>query len=143
MGLLLISACNESTPVDPGQLPDGGSNNGGSTGGGGSDSTSLGDDALVGTWVNVRVPADNSDVSQLTTTWVFRADGVCGRSLVAESISAGVSVELRVGFCQVTASNQVTVKFTEEQSTFTMIYDFPNAARLSLDDFLYDQVASQ
>ena len=69
---LLIAGCDETAPVDPGQLP-GGGNNSGSTGGGGSstDSTALGDPALVGTWVNSRVLPDDQDVTTVITTWVF------------------------------------------------------------------------
>lgn len=141
VGLLLITACDESEPVDPGQLPGGGSNSG-STGGGGSDTTSLGDEALVGTWVNVSVPANDQDVTRLTTTWVFRADGVCGRAIVTESASAGTTTTLRVGTCRA-AGTEVTVLFTEEASAFTMVYGFPNLATLTLDDLSYALVASQ
>jgi len=137
VGVLLIAACNESTPVDPGQLPPGGgSNTGGS--GGGTDSTSLGDVSLVGTWVNVTVPANDADVQRVTTTWAFREDGVCGRSIVAETISTGITSELRVGTCHA-ASNQISVLFTEESSRFTMIYGFPSTAVLTLDGVTYDQ----
>lgn len=141
VGLLLITACDESEPVDPGQLP-GGSNNSGSTGGGGSDSTSLGDEALVGTWVNVSVPNNNQDVSRVTTTWLFRADGICGRSIVTESVSAGTTPTLRVGTCRA-AGNLITVLFSRDASAFTMVYGFPNLANLTLDSLSYALVASQ
>ena len=140
VGLLLITACDESEPVDPGQLP-GGSDNSGSTGGGGSDSTSLGDEALVGTWVNVSVPDNNQDVSRVTTTWLFRADGICGRSIVTESVSGGTTPTLRVGTCRA-AGTGITVLFTEEASAFTMVYDFPNLATLTLDGLPYELAAS-
>ena len=141
VGMLLITACDESAPVDPGQLP-GGSDNSGSTGGGGTDSTSLGDEALVGTWVNIRVPENDQDVTRLTTTWLFRGDGICGRSIVTESASAGITTTLRVGTCQASGT-EVTVLFTEEASAFTMVYGFPNLATLTLDDLAYELVASQ
>jgi len=138
---LLIAGCDESTPVDPGQLP-GDNDNAGSSGGGGSDSTSLGDEALVGTWVNITVPQNDQDVTQVTTTWVFRADGICGRSIVTESASSGTSPTLRVGTCRA-AGTEITVLFTEEASAFTLVYGFPNLATLTLDGLPYDLVASQ
>jgi hypothetical protein len=141
VALLLITACDESEPVDPGQLP-GGSDNSGSTGGDGSDSTSIGDEALVGTWVNVTVPQNDQDVTRVTTTWLFRADGICGRSIVTESASSGTSPTLRVGTCRA-ASNQITVLFTEEASAFTMVYGFPNLATLTLDGLQYELIASE
>ena len=140
VGLLLITACNESVPVDPGTLPPGGST-GGSTGGSGSDSTSLGDVSLVGTWVNRSVPANDADVKSVTTTWEFRADGLCGRSIVAETISTGITSELRVGTCKA-VSNEISVLFTEEASRFTMTYGFPSVAVLTLDGVSFDQVSA-
>lgn len=137
VGLLLITACNESTPVDPGTLPPGGSSTGG-TGGSTGDSTSLGDRSLVGTWVNVTVPDNNTDVRRVTTTWGFRADGICGRSIVSETLSTGIASELRVGTCRV-VGNEISVLFTEESSRFSMTYGFPSTAVLTLDGVTFDQ----
>jgi hypothetical protein len=142
VGLLLTTGCDEQTPVDPGQLPSGGGETG-SSGGGTSDSTSLGDESLVGTWLNSRAPANDQNVSAIITTWVFRADGVCARSLVSDNVTGPSTVELRVGVCRVTAPNTIAVLFTQESVPFTMTYDFPTVATLTLDGLLYDQVASQ
>jgi len=139
---LLIAGCDESAPVDPGQLP-GGSNNSGSTGGGGSstDTTSLGDPALVGTWVNRRVLPDDQDVTTVITTWVFAEDGTCARSIVTERLSSGPESILRIGRCRA-AGNEVSVLFLRESVPFSMTYAFPNLARLTLDGLLYDAVSS-
>ena len=81
------------------------------------------------------------DVSRVTTTWLFRADGICGRSIVTESVSAGTTPTLRVGTCRA-AGTGITVLFTEEASAFTMVYDFPNLATLTLDGLPYELAAS-
>jgi hypothetical protein len=137
---LLLTGCDDSAPVDPGQLP-GGSNNSGSTGGGGAtDTTSLGDPALVGTWVNSRVPVNNQDVARIITTWVFSGDGTCARSIVTERVSIGSESILRVGRCRA-AGNEVSVLFLSESVPFSMTYGLPNLATLTLDGLLYDVVS--
>jgi hypothetical protein len=139
---VLIAGCGESAPVEPGQLP-GGSNNSGSTGGSGgvTDTTSLGDPALVGTWVNSRVPVNDPDVRRIITTWVFAEDGTCARSIVTERVSLGTESVLRVGRCRA-ASNQISVLFLRESVPFSLTYGFPNLATLTLDGLLFDAVSS-
>lgn len=139
---LLIAGCGESTPVDPGQLP-GGSNNSGSTGGGGgvTDTTSLGDPALVGTWVNSRVPVNDPDVRRIITTWVFAEDGTCARSIATERVSLGTESILRIGRCRA-AGNEISVLFLRESVPFSLLYGFPNLATLTLDGLLFDAVSS-
>jgi len=138
---LLIAGCDETAPVDPGQLP-GGSNNSGSTGGGGvTDSTSLGDPALVGNWVNRRVLPNDQDVTTIITTWVFAEDGTCARSIVTERVSTGPESILRIGRCRA-AGNAISVLFLRESVPFSMTYGFPNLARLTLDGLLFDAASS-
>jgi hypothetical protein len=138
---LLIAGCDESAPVDPGQLP-GGSNNSGSTGGSGTtDTTALGDPALVGTWVNSRVPTNDQDVTRIITTWVFAEDGTCARAIVTERVSIPTEAILRVGRCRA-AGTEVTVLFLRESVPFSMTYGFPNLATLTLDGLLFDAVSS-
>jgi hypothetical protein len=138
---LLIAGCEDSSPVDPGQLP-GGSNNSGSTGGGGgTDTTSLGDQAVVGTWVNSRVPVNDQDVSAIITTWVFAEDGTCARSIVTERVTTGPESILRIGRCRA-ANNEISVLFLRESVPFSMVYGIPNLATLTLDGLLFDAVSS-
>jgi hypothetical protein len=139
---LLIAGCDETAPVDPGQLP-GGSNNSGSTGGGGAttDTTSLGDQALVGTWVNSRVPTNDQDVARIITTWVFAEDGTCARSIVTERVSSGPESVLRIGRCRA-AGTEISVLFLRESVPFSMTYGLPNLATLTLDGLLFDAASS-
>ena len=141
LACLLTAGCNGSEPVDPGPLPGGDGGNGGTSGGGGGDSTSIGDVSLVGNWQNITTPTDGGDVSRVTTTWVFNEDGTCGRAIVTESASAGISSVLRVGLCHASGT-EIDVLFTAESVTFTMIYGFPNSSTLTLDGVFYDPVAS-
>jgi hypothetical protein len=133
---MLIVACNESVPVDPGTLPGGGSGGSGSSGGGASDTTAFADEGLVGTWINFRTPANDQDVRGITTTWSFGADGACGRIIATESFSSGVSTLTRAGTCVVT-NTEIFARFIGETTAIQLRWGLINPSTLTLDSLTF------
>jgi hypothetical protein len=112
---LLIAGCDEGgDQFDPGTLPTDTPNT--ATGGGGDSDTTgvgLGNALLVGRWQNVLIVETDTDVQQITTTWLFEAVGTCRRTVLTESILAGTPLtSVRQGTCQAT-STQLFVRYED------------------------------
>ena len=98
--------------------------------------------ALVGTWRNIVVVQVPGDLQTWTTTWRFDSDGICGQTVVTESLAEGLPHTTDRACSYLTSSGEITITYVGGGSiTFDFTFAGFSPDRLVLDGFEYERLS--
>lgn len=136
LALGLATGC-EGALRDPTGLSQRDPNPGGGGGGGGSGSS-----LLIGSWQVVFIFQLNSDIQRHTTTWDFRTDGSCRRTVEVFSVLEDRTLTTFRDCTFRTGSGDVTITYAGNPATVTFRWSLDRFSRnrLLLDGVTYDRI---